>query len=112
MTHIVEDTGTPAAAAEVERARRYDRVRARMAEEELDILLAFAPGWRRENVRYLTDAPVAASAAMVLLPAAGEPSAFSTRRADLPVISGAGWVRDVHPLAPAGASTLNGADAL
>ncbi len=86
----------PADAAE--RARRYSRVRARMAEQELDVLLAFAPGWRRENVRYLTDAPIAASAALALLPAVGEPSAFSARRADLPVIAEAGWVRDVHPL--------------
>lgn len=123
MTRTVDDIGTPTSAeahadadakagAEAERARRYDRVRARMAEQELDVLLAFGPGWRRENVRYLTDAPVAASAAMVLLPAAGEPSAFSARRADLPVIAGAGWVRDVHPLALTDADGLSETNAL
>jgi Xaa-Pro dipeptidase len=104
--------GPLAPADEAERARRYEGVRARMAEADLDVLLAFAPGWRRENVRYLTDAPVAASAAMALLPAAGEPSAFSARRADLPVIAASGWVPDVHPLALTETGAVNGTNAL
>jgi Xaa-Pro dipeptidase len=104
MTRVGAGTGGTADAAE--RARRYGRVRAAMAERELDVLLAFAPGWRRENVRYLTDAALAASAAMALVPAAGEPSAFSARRADLPGIAGAGWVSDVHSLDLPEASAL------
>jgi len=118
MTRVGDDTAMSAPAATgtadgpltaadaAERARRYSRVRAAMAERELDVLLAFAPGWRRENVRYLTDAAIAASVAMALVPAAGEPSAFSARRADLPMIARAGWVSDVHSLDLPEASAL------
>lgn len=83
---------------EAERQLRYERVRAAMSEAGLDLLLAFGPGWRRENVRYLTDAPVAASAAFVVVPAGGEPSVFTTRRQDVPVIAGRDWVTDVQVL--------------
>ena len=77
---------------------RRARVREAMAAHELDALLAFAPAWRRENVRYFTDAAVTGSASFVLFPADGEPSAFSTRRADLHAIASRGWVTDVHHL--------------
>ena len=59
-----------------EQELRYSRVRRAMAEQGIDVLLAYGPGWRRENVRYLSDARVAGSAALVLLPATGEPVAF------------------------------------
>lgn len=72
---------------------RQTRVRAAMAEAGLDLLIAFAPGWRRENVRYFTDAGLTGTASLVLFPAAGAPSAFSTRRSDLPELTRPGWVR-------------------
>lgn len=78
-----------------ERDLRHRRVRAAMAEEGLDALLAFAPGWRRENVRYFTDARLTGAASFVLFPAdsaAAEVSAFSTRRSDLPSLAAPGWV--------------------
>lgn len=75
---------------------RHDRLRKAMAEQGIDVLVAYAPGWRRENVRYLTDAAVAGSVVLAVLPASGEPSAYSTRRADLAAITGQGWVTDVH----------------
>jgi Xaa-Pro dipeptidase len=50
-----------------ERERRAQRLRAAMAEEGLDGLLAFAPAWRRENVRYLTGEPVRAPHAFAYL---------------------------------------------
>jgi Xaa-Pro aminopeptidase len=75
---------------------RHRRVRDAMAARGLDALLAFAPAWRRENVRYFTDAAVTGTASFVLFPAAGEPSAFSTRKADVHAITHRGWVSDVH----------------
>lgn len=81
-----------------ERELRHRRVRDAMAAQGLDALLAFAPGWRRENVRYFTDAPVTGSATFALVPASGTVSAFSTRRADLHTIAGRGWVTDSSAL--------------
>src|SRR5262245_46924490 len=78
---------------------RHDRLRKAMAEQGIDVLVAFAPGWRRENVRYLTDAAVTGSLVLALLPANGEPSAYSTRRADLAAIAGRGWVTEVQHVA-------------
>lgn len=85
---------------EAERELRYRKVRAAMAGAGLDVLLAFGPGWRRENVRYLADAPVGASAAFVAVPGSGAPAAFTTRRQDVPVVAGRGWVTDVRFAAP------------
>jgi Xaa-Pro aminopeptidase len=82
----------------VELALRHGRVRAAMAEEGLDVVIAFAPGWRRENVRYFTDAALTGTASFVLFPAGGEASAFSTRRSDLPKLSRPGWVKDTSLL--------------
>ncbi|KIF74852.1 hypothetical protein QR77_14525 [Streptomyces sp. 150FB] len=65
-----------------------------MADEGLDLVIAFAPGWRRENVRYFTDAGLTGTASLVLFPATGDPSAFSTRRSDLPELTRPGWVRE------------------
>ena len=81
-----------------EKVLRHLKLRTAMAEQDLDVLLAYGPGWRRENVRYLSDAEVRGSASFALLPMEGEPSAFSTRQADLSVIVNAGWVDDVHHL--------------
>jgi Xaa-Pro dipeptidase len=55
-----------------ERERRAARLRAAMAREGLDGLLAFAPAWRRENVRYLTGEPVRAPHAFAYLSASGD----------------------------------------
>ncbi|WP_395105343.1 M24 family metallopeptidase [Actinomadura sp. SCN-SB] len=82
-----------------ERDDRYRRVRDAMGEQGLDVLLAFAPGWRRENVRYLTDAPVKGSVALALLPASGDPCAFTVRHADAAAITAAGWVTDCTTIA-------------
>lgn len=89
-----------------EQELRYSRVRAAMAEQGLDVLLAYGPGWRRENIRYLSDARVAGSASLVLVPAVGEPVAFSTRAADLGVIAARGWVTDVARLDLGGAALV------
>ncbi|MCI2418783.1 Xaa-Pro peptidase family protein [Saccharopolyspora sp. K220] len=100
LTDAVVDAGPPDQDDNAERELRYRRVRDAMAEDGLDLLLAFGPGWRRENVRYLADARVTGSAAFVALPAEGAPSAFSTRHQDLPEIASHGWVTDVHHLDP------------
>jgi Xaa-Pro dipeptidase len=99
MTPVVDAKGSEVNGADdVEQELRYTRVRAAMAEQGLDLLLAYGPGWRRENIRYLTDARVTGSAALVLVPATGDPSAFSVRPADLAVIAQRGWVTDVSRL--------------
>jgi Xaa-Pro aminopeptidase len=102
---INRDGGEDAA----ERSLRLSRVRAAMAAAGLDALLAFAPAWRRENVRYFTDVPIAGTASIALLTAAeadGGCSAFSTRRSDLDAIAGRGWVTDTHPLSVQAPSAL------
>jgi Xaa-Pro dipeptidase len=76
-------------AAELE--RRSARLRQAMASEGLAGLLAFAPAWRRENVRYLTGAPVHAPHAFAYLPGAGAPAAFGT--------GAGGAIADVRPYA-------------
>lgn len=60
-----------------ERTLRHTKVRAAMAENGLDAVLAYGPGWRRENVRYFADARVTGSSSFVLFPASGEVAAFS-----------------------------------
>jgi Xaa-Pro aminopeptidase len=67
-----------------------------MRDEGLDVLLAYAPGWRRENVRYLTDAPLRGSLAFAMLPAQAPPSAHCVQPADSASIRSRGWVTDVH----------------
>ncbi|MGH3172143.1 MAG: M24 family metallopeptidase [Trebonia sp.] len=89
-------TTDPASTAE--RDLRLRRVRAAMAADGLDALLAFAPAWRRENVRYFTDAPVAGTATFALVPANGDVTAFSTRAADRHGITSRGWVSDIQVL--------------
>jgi Xaa-Pro aminopeptidase len=70
-----------------------------MAEQGLDGLLAFAPAWRRENVRYLTGAPLRSALAFAYLPAGGDSVAFATGPGDSAAIRAAGAVGDVRPLA-------------
>ncbi|SCG08293.1 Xaa-Pro aminopeptidase [Streptomyces sp. MnatMP-M27] len=81
-----------------ERTLRHTKVRAAMAENGLDAVLAYGPGWRRENVRYFADARVTGSSSFVLFPASGEVAAFSTRRSDLPELRRRGWVDSTDTL--------------
>ncbi|PNG98382.1 M24 family metallopeptidase [Streptomyces malaysiensis] len=81
-----------------ERTLRHAKVRAAMAENGLDTVLAYGPGWRRENVRYFADARVTGSSSFVLFPASGEVAAFSTRRSDLPELRRRGWVDSADTL--------------
>ena len=102
---ITPNDGT---ADEAERSLRLCRVRTAMTAAGLDALLAFAPAWRRENVRYFTDARIAGTASFVLLTATESDGvrAFSTRPADLDAMAGRGWVTDAHPLSARSASSL------
>ena len=95
-------------ADEAERSLRLGRVRTAMTAAGLDALLAFAPAWRRENVRYFTDARIAGTASFVLLTATESDGvrAFSTRPADLDAMTGRGWVTDAHPLSARSAGSL------
>jgi Xaa-Pro aminopeptidase len=103
----IDHDGTHDGSADAaERSLRLSRVRAAMAADGLDALLAFAPAWRRENVRYFTDTPLAGTASFVLLTPAGDGCAFSTRQADLDTITGRGWVTDAEPLSPHNPSAL------
>jgi len=102
------EQGPPTTADAAESALRWKRVREAMAAQGLDALLAFGPGWRRENIRYFTDAPLNGSASLVLFPAAGEPVALSTHRPDLGAITGRGWIRDARFLDPRDPTELTG----
>lgn len=75
---------------------RFARVRDAVAKAGLDGLLAFAPGWRRENVRYLTGSLFRGAFAFAWLPADGPPAAFFGSRADEQAVREVGWVRDVQ----------------
>ncbi len=92
-----------------ELAWRAGRLRAAMAGSSLDGLLAFAPGWRRENVRYLTGVGLRDAFGFAYLPADGEVQAFVTSREDERAVGEAGWVASVEvvavtDLAPIGAA--------
>ncbi|MGQ4513018.1 M24 family metallopeptidase [Streptomyces sp. DW26H14] len=88
----------PSAEDTAELTLRHAKVRAAMAEDGLDALVAYGPGWRRENVRYFADARIAGSSSFVVFPASGEVGAFSTRRGDLPDLVRRGWVDDAAVL--------------
>jgi Xaa-Pro dipeptidase len=75
---------------------RLARVREAMKKADLDGLLAFAPGWRRENVRYLTGALFRGAFAFAYLPADGPVTAFLGNPADAQAVRQAGWVDDVR----------------
>lgn len=80
-----------------ERDRRYQRLREALERESMDGLLAYAAGWRREQVRYLTGAPLRGSFALAYLPLEGDPVALAGG-ADREATAAAGWVTDVRPL--------------
>jgi len=84
-----------------ERDWRWTRVRAAMDAEGLDGILAYAPGWRREDLRYLADAQLRGSFALLYLPRDGEATAF-TLPVDKNAVTQAGWVEDVRELDPFG----------
>jgi Xaa-Pro dipeptidase len=75
---------------------RLARVREAMKKADLDGLLTFAPGWRRENVRYLTGALFRGAFAFAYLPADGPVTAFLGNPADAQAVRQAGWVDDVR----------------
>ena len=81
-----------------EKEWRINRIRQAMAKQELEGLLAFAPGWRRENLRYLTGATLFGSFTLTYLPAVGEQTAFACTLQDQQAIRATGWVSDVRPL--------------
>ncbi|BDZ45050.1 hypothetical protein GCM10025866_09590 [Naasia aerilata] len=94
LIDIVRAAAGPTAADDAEElGLRHTKLRAAMAESGLDALIAYAPAWRRENVRYLTDTSVGGAGAFVLLPLDGEAVAFTTRLADLVPLRRRGWVR-------------------
>ncbi|MEF2978464.1 M24 family metallopeptidase [Subtercola sp. YIM 133946] len=82
----------PGDADRVERSLRQAKLRTAMAERALDALVAYAPAWRRENVRYLTDTSLGGAATLAVLPLDAEATAFSTRRADLIPLRERDWV--------------------
>ena len=88
-----------------ERDWRWGRVRARMAEARIDGLLAYAPGWRREDLRYLADAHLRGSFALLYLPLEGDATAFALP-ADLDAFAPAGWVQDVREFDPFGLGSV------
>ncbi|HVA08591.1 MAG TPA: Xaa-Pro peptidase family protein [Acidimicrobiales bacterium] len=83
-----------------ERDWRVGRVRAAMERVQLDGLLAFAPGWRRENVRYLTGATLRGSFALTYLPASDDLNAFVINAADEAATLSIGWWADVRRVEP------------
>jgi Xaa-Pro aminopeptidase len=88
--------GERSEADDAERALRHQKLRAALAEKGLDALIAYAPAWRKENIRYLTDTSVGGAASFVLLPAEGDATAYSTRLADLVPLLRTGWVSDAR----------------
>jgi Xaa-Pro aminopeptidase len=102
-----ENVGVDEDAAE--RQLRHDKLRTAMAEQGLDVLLAYAPAWRREYVRYLTDTPIGGAAAFALV-TADDVVAFSTRLADITPMRRSGWVSRADAIALPEATAL--ADAL
>ena len=104
LTPGATSTLEPADAAE--RALRHRKLRAAMADQGLDAILAYAPAWRRENVRYLTDTSVGGTATFALLPLDGPATAYSTRLSDLAPLVRTGWVDDARLIALPGAEAL------
>ncbi|MEV4597215.1 Xaa-Pro peptidase family protein [Amycolatopsis sp. NPDC049253] len=85
---------------------RHRKIRDAMAEQGLDVVLAYGPAWRRENIRYFTDVTPAGSAALVVFPAEGDAVAFSTRPSDLAAFTAQGWVGEARRLDPANPAEL------
>ncbi|MGH8218850.1 MAG: M24 family metallopeptidase [Steroidobacteraceae bacterium] len=94
---MIQESGRAASSAEFE--RRCRRIRAALNTAGMDALVAFAPAWRRENVRYLTDAPLRSSAAFVCLPLSGSAAAFLCSDTDVRSVQLAGFVSDARRIA-------------
>ncbi|WP_082958352.1 M24 family metallopeptidase [Mycobacterium alsense] len=77
---------------------RHRRVRDAMFEQGLDVVLAYGPAWRRENIRYLTDVTPAGSATLAVLSADGDAVAYSTRASDLTEFTRRGWAGEARRL--------------
>jgi Xaa-Pro aminopeptidase len=88
-----------------ERELRHRKLRAAMAQEGLDALLAYAPAWRREYVRYLTDTSIGGAAAFALI-TADDVAAFSTRLSDVTPLRRSGWVSRADAIALPDAAAL------
>jgi Xaa-Pro aminopeptidase len=88
-----------------ERDWRWGRVRSAMIDAGWEGVLAYAPGWRREDLRYLADAQLRGSFALLYLPAEGDATAF-TLPVDRDAVLAAGWVDDVRELDPFGLGTV------
>jgi Xaa-Pro dipeptidase len=90
----------------LERDWRHRRLRMAMVDERLDAVLAFAPAWRRENVRYLTGAPIAGAIAFAYLPGTGPATAFFAAEADADAARAAGLLADIRALSDLGLAEL------
>lgn len=88
---------TATAATLAERDARYARLRAAMAERELDALVVAGKGhwWTgRGYFRYLTDFHLWAHDALLVFPADGEPAVALTSYAVAGLVAERGWVTD------------------
>lgn len=94
---MMQDKSSNAVASEMR--WRSSRIRAALDVAGMDALIAFAPAWRRENVRYLTDAALESSAAFAYLPSSGAATAFVCSDADARAVRLAGFVDDVRSIA-------------
>ncbi|MDR2215202.1 MAG: Xaa-Pro peptidase family protein [Nevskiaceae bacterium] len=75
---------------------RCQRIRKALAANDLEALLIFSPAWRRENVRYLSDAALEASAAFAYLPSSGAVTAFACSNEDELSLRKSGFVSDIR----------------
>jgi Xaa-Pro aminopeptidase len=82
----------------LEVAWRAARTRKALAAAELSGLIVFAPAWRRENIRYLTDASLDASVAFAYLPSSGAATAFACSLGDAQAMRQAGFVADIRTI--------------
>jgi Xaa-Pro dipeptidase len=95
------------AASEIaEKQWRYARLREEMAKRGIAGLLAYAPAWRRENVRYLTNAPLRSKYSFAYLPIEGEAAAFVLSPEDEAAVMRAGFTQDVRRLSLPGAGEV------
>jgi len=78
---------------------RSNRIRSALIGAGMEALIVFAPAWRRENVRYLTDASLESSVAVAYLPSSGAATAFVCSDADAYEVKRAGFVQDVRSFA-------------
>jgi Xaa-Pro dipeptidase len=62
----------------------------------MDAFIAFAPAWRRENIRYLTDTALDANAAFAYVPGAGPVTAFPCSPEDAHALKATGFVEDIR----------------